>query len=265
MQHPEHLVVLTVSWRGEFMKCSPSENTLLSARRNPSLPSVVRCVLLFSLIVSLYLSFGVFCGASPSFWHVFRNPFCFSTNSSCLSFFSTSLFYLSSPILISSFDLWNGATKMSADETTLSGFVSAFILIFVSKSLRDFIAICLSVYLVHWDFSLASVTHKRQSHSRACVGAAVHGGRGRETKNWKWKCLSFFLFFCLVIKYNLLWLFIFLECLICFFFSLSLSALHLDPNTPQIKRFSTFLLILKALQELSSMLPLEFPLIHCSL
>ncbi len=50
--------VQTVSCGGDFIKCSRSKNTLFSARHNPSLPSVLQSVPLFSLIVSLYLSFG---------------------------------------------------------------------------------------------------------------------------------------------------------------------------------------------------------------
>lgn len=117
------------------------------------------CLLMTTVSYSLHLSFSAFCSVSPLFLFICSSrPF----------------------PTISPFDLWKGRHQMK--KTTLSGFVSGYIFIFMSKSLRDFIAICLSVYLVHWGFSLASVTHKGHSHSWTCVGAAVHWGRRCETR-----------------------------------------------------------------------------------
>lgn len=83
------------SCRGDFTKLLPQQNTLISARHNPSPPSVLQAVLLFPLIVSLCLAFGFLALPLPQF-DIFLKPF--------LLIFLPPLLSLSTSVLACSFE-----------------------------------------------------------------------------------------------------------------------------------------------------------------
>lgn len=160
MQQPEQQ---TVSWRGRFHKVLPQPS---------SLPGIVHLCLLYSNLsyCFVFTSLLFSCRATPSIWHVFINTFVYLLfplfSFILLSLLSAAVILhplSSSPLLRTNpppffprvrryWSVWKEATKMSAHNTSsaLSGSASAFKFTFTSKkSLCAFVAICLSVYLLH--------------------------------------------------------------------------------------------------------------------